>query len=112
MKNEEWVADLHAADAIFVATHSQGTIVSTHLLDRLVRDGHIRTKRSALGQSPSERPAQKVCCLALCGIHLGPLRYLNTSSLLQPYLQYFESDAARELFEFQVCCGRTSGHLL
>ncbi|KAL1699730.1 hypothetical protein EV121DRAFT_215648 [Schizophyllum commune] len=101
MKNEEWVADLHAADAIFVATHSQGTIVSTHLLDRLVRDGHIRTKRSALGQSPSERPAQKVCCLALCGIHLGPLRYLNTSSLLQPYLQYFESDAARELFEFQ-----------
>lgn len=97
MKNEEWVADLHAADAIFVATHSQGTIVSTHLLDRLVRDKHIRTKRNI---QENEKP-QKVCCLALCGIHLGPLRYLNSSSLLQPYFQYFESDAARELFEFQ-----------
>jgi hypothetical protein len=70
-------------------------------------------------------PTQKVCCLALCGIHLGPLRYLSSSSLLQPYLQvgvsdslydmgiflvlkgffiyqYFESAAAKELFEFQV----------
>jgi len=29
------------------------------------------------------------------------VRYLSTSSLLQPYFQYFESAAARELFEFQ-----------
>jgi hypothetical protein len=32
-------------------------------------------------------PAQRVCCLALCGIHLGPLRYLNSSSLTKPYIQ-------------------------
>ncbi|KDR69507.1 hypothetical protein GALMADRAFT_215166 [Galerina marginata CBS 339.88] len=37
----------------------------------------------------------------LCGIHLGPLRYLSSSTLVGPYLQYFESTAARELFEFQ-----------
>ncbi|KZT21741.1 hypothetical protein NEOLEDRAFT_1072918 [Neolentinus lepideus HHB14362 ss-1] len=112
-ENKEWMDDIHSADAIFVATHSQGSIVSTHVLDHLIRDGHIRTKRSidlintGTAASPGSAvsavglPPQRVCCLALCGIHLGPLRYLSTSSLLQPYIQYFESAAARELFEFQ-----------
>jgi hypothetical protein len=127
--------DLHAADAILVATHSQGSIVSTHLLERLIREKHIKTSRTsdllatasaALtsgGMSSAARSTQRVCCLALCGIHLGPLRYLSSSSLLQPYIQvgvsdslydmgvsllkafiyqYFESAAAKELFEFQV----------
>ena len=91
--------DLHAADVVFVATHSQGSIVSTHLLDRLIRDGHLRTVRSLATRSPTESVAsgsanivptvkpQRICCLALCGIHLGPLRYLSTSSILQPYFQ-------------------------
>ncbi|KIP02596.1 hypothetical protein PHLGIDRAFT_286211 [Phlebiopsis gigantea 11061_1 CR5-6] len=113
--NEQWMSDLHAADVIFVATHSQGSIVSTHLLDQLIREGHILTAQNLAvlaraaaaiapaGVSPSHARArtQKVCCLALCGIHLGPLRYLRTSSLLQPYIQYFENAAARELFDFQ-----------
>ncbi|KAG5651798.1 hypothetical protein H0H81_007357 [Sphagnurus paluster] len=110
--NQEWMDDVHAADAILVATHSQGSIVSTHLLDRLIRDQHIRTSRntvltaaaeasSAAGLTAQLPRPQRVCCLALCGIHLGPLRYLSSSSLLQPYFQYFESAAARELFEFQ-----------
>lgn len=111
--NSEWMDDLHAADAILVATHSQGSIVSTHLLDRLIREKHIKTSRTsdllasasatlAPGGTSSAGPsAQRVCCLALCGIHLGPLRYLSSSSLLQPYIQYFESAAAKELFEFQ-----------
>lgn len=107
------------ADTIFIATHSQGSIVSTQLLDKMITDGHIRTAKNweivqpvanvavgglGLGLTTSIiRPPQKVCCLALCGIHLGPLLYLNTSSLVQPYIQYFESVAAKELFEFQVC---------
>ncbi|KAH9976895.1 hypothetical protein BGW80DRAFT_885850 [Lactifluus volemus] len=131
--NREWTDDLHGADAILIATHSQGSIVSTHLLDRLIRDKHIKTSKSLDllasasatfapgGMSPTTPSAQRVCCLALCGIHLGPLRYLSSSSLLQPYLQvsvsdslldvsargdtliyqYFESAAAKELFEFQ-----------
>jgi hypothetical protein len=129
------VDDLHGADAIFLATHSQGCVVSAHLLDRLIRDKHIKTLKpldpagaSAIGASGGTNPvaptAQRVCCLALCGIHLGPLRYLSSSSLLQPYIQvslsdslldvsaggetfdcqYFESAAAKELFEFQVSC--------
>lgn len=102
MANEEWLSDIHAADAIFIATHSQGSIVSTHLLDRLLKGGHIITVNStttagvavdgvslAEGGMPFRKP-QKVCCLALCGIHLGPLRYLSTSSLLQPYIQVRE----------------------
>ncbi|THH30142.1 hypothetical protein EUX98_g4051 [Antrodiella citrinella] len=111
-ENKEWVEDLHAADVIFIATHSQGSIVSTHLLDKLIREGHILTPRNvdilnstaamiAPGGSASTPRTQRICCLALCGIHLGPLRYLKTSSLLQPYIQYFENAAARELFEFQ-----------
>lgn len=87
--------DLHTADAIFVATHSQGSVVSTHLLARLIHDRHIRTAKNAagtealseLGVSLVPLQPQKVCCLALCGIHLGPLRYLSSSTLVQPYLQ-------------------------
>jgi hypothetical protein len=172
--NAAWMADLHAADAVLVATHSQGSVVSTHLLARLIRDGHIVTARSRAASAASDaaasaaamdagggmaalalgmggeagaavdtarkegdgagvgglvhRKVQRVCVLALCGIHLGPLRYLSSSTLVGPYLQvcilssfyfidslttpcsvqYFESTAARELFEFQVrrlvCC--------
>ena len=79
--------DLHAADAIFVAAHSQGCIVATHLLDRLVRDGHILTSRSVdtftkaaaavvPGSAVPPVQAQRIGFLAVCGIHLGPLRYL------------------------------------
>lgn len=95
--NEEWIHDLGAADAIFVATHSQGSVVSTHLLNRLIHDRHIRTAKntpvvcpgpSATGVSVTSAPKpQRVCCLALCGIHLGPLRYLSGSTFVQPYLQ-------------------------
>ncbi|KAF8826580.1 hypothetical protein HHX47_DHR5000304 [Lentinula edodes] len=108
MSNRSWVDDIHNADVIFVATHSQGSVVSTHLIDRLIRDRHIRTAKNAASEPISDLginmvplSPQRVCCLCLCGIHLGPLRYLSSSSLLQPYIQYFESAAARELFEFQ-----------
>ncbi|EGN92065.1 hypothetical protein SERLA73DRAFT_191640 [Serpula lacrymans var. lacrymans S7.3] len=120
IQNEDWMKDLREADVIFVATHSQGCIVSTHLLNRLIIDRHIRTSRNvdvvdaagpvasgSVGIIPSQQP-QRICCLALCGVHLGPLRYLSTSSLLQPYIQYFESTAARELFEFQNTESQTS----
>ncbi|KAH9837583.1 uncharacterized protein C8Q71DRAFT_796153 [Rhodofomes roseus] len=120
LSNEDWMEDLHAADVILVAAHSQGSIVATHLIDRLVRDGHILTSRSvdilkrtaaavAPGSAaPSVTQAQRIGFLALCGIHLGPLRYLGASSLLQPYIQYFEHASARELFEFQNTQSRLS----
>lgn len=95
------MADLRAADVIFVATHSQGSVVSTHLLDRLIRDGHVRTPRPPTDAVTSATEAaasslvgavihgepQRICCVALCGIHMGPLRYLNSSSMIKPYFQ-------------------------
>ncbi|KAF7320275.1 hypothetical protein MKEN_00812200 [Mycena kentingensis (nom. inval.)] len=107
VSREDWMTAIHEADVIFVATHSQGSIVSTHIISRLINDGHIRTggydasSPTRSSPQPPPPPRQRVCCLALCGIHLGPLRYLNSSSLLLPYIQYFESAAAKELFEFQ-----------
>ncbi|TDL19794.1 hypothetical protein BD410DRAFT_726688 [Rickenella mellea] len=115
-ENDEWMNALHSADVIFVATHSQGCIVSTHLISRLISEGHIRTAANsdftasvqaaaslAAGGAPPMNPVgkQRICLLALCGIHLGPLAYLHKSSLVQPYIQWFESPAASELFEFQ-----------
>lgn len=98
---------LHEADVIFVATHSQGSIASTMLLDRLIQEGHICTSSTSSlgggGQVPSlpisvdavtesqaggkkARANQRVGLLAMCGIHLGPLGYLS-GSLVGPYLQ-------------------------
>ena len=76
-----------SADAILFATHSQGSIVTTHLVDRLISDGHIRTPKTSILDSALSRPAPKVIVLALCGIHNGPLLYLNTSSIVNPYIQ-------------------------
>ncbi|KAF8998040.1 hypothetical protein BDQ17DRAFT_1362634 [Cyathus striatus] len=82
-----------------IATHSQGSVVSTHLLNCLIRDRHIRTvgNSAVVGGGSSILPApkpQRVCCLAQCGIHLGPLRYLSCNSLLQPYIQNTNSNAS------------------
>lgn len=108
LSSEEWVKDIHAADVIFISAHSQGSIVSTHLIDLLIRDGHVITSASATERvaqqachttaeatdgvrvSTSESSAkghQRICCLSICGIHLGPLRYLKLSSFIQPYIQ-------------------------
>jgi hypothetical protein len=98
------------ADAIFIATHSQGCPVSTLLLDRLIREGHIKTAGLAVppiipgvidSAMPRTKP-QRVCLLGICGVHHGPLRWLHNSNVVNPYITYFESPAARELFDFQV----------
>ncbi|KAK8849822.1 hypothetical protein IAR55_005158 [Kwoniella newhampshirensis] len=92
LSNPAWINDLRRADAIFFAAHSQGCVVTTHLISRMIAQGHIRTDLN--GEA-------KVCMLAMCGVHLGPLYSISTSTVIQPYLQWFENAAARELFEFQ-----------
>ncbi|OCF34418.1 hypothetical protein I316_03932 [Kwoniella heveanensis BCC8398] len=114
LSNPAWINDLRRADAIFFAAHSQGCIVTTHLISRMIAQGHIRTPSNGeavarcewafgpIGVVPDEpRGHQKVALLAMCGVHLGPLYSISTSSVIQPYLQWFENAAARELFEFQ-----------
>lgn len=103
LSSDEWVNDIHAADVIFVSAHSQGSIVSTHLVDLLIRDGHVTTSSTdnvrkqtdkdtnasdgTWASEPNTQGRQRICCLNLCGIHLGPLRYLKFSSYIQPYIQ-------------------------
>ncbi|KAJ9107252.1 hypothetical protein QFC20_003789 [Naganishia adeliensis] len=119
----DWIRDVRRADAIFVAAHSQGTVVATHLLSRLIGQGHIRTAHnveavdrcewafgsvaqpgSALGgkNHPSYRNRDpRIGLLAMCGVHQGPFYSSTTSTVIQPYLNWFENAAARELFDFQ-----------
>lgn len=87
MSRPEAMEALRAADQIFIATHSQGCIVSTHLLAKLIEQGHCAGSRLML--------------LALCAISQGPFTYLSNSYTLSPYFNYLESASARELFHYQ-----------
>lgn len=54
----EWVDALKKADVVFLATHSQGSVVSTQLLARMVKAGVVAGGRTHL--------------LAMCAISQGP----------------------------------------
>ena len=84
---EDWVDALRNSDHVFIATHSQGTVVSTHLVRKIIEQGYCAGLRLHL--------------LAMCGIVQGPFTYLSESYALSPYFTYLESAAARELFQFQ-----------
>ncbi|CAO3616400.1 unnamed protein product [Cunninghamella echinulata] len=75
---------LASSDMIFWTTHSQGTPVSSILLNRLLQNNLINLKK------------QPVCFLAMAGIAHGPFASLKGNLIVK----YFEADAARELFEF------------
>lgn len=85
-ERKEWVDALAEADVVFLATHSQGTVVSTQLLDRMLEKGLV--------------VGPKTHMMAMCGIAHGPFVYLNESYALSQYFT-LESASARELFEFQ-----------
>jgi hypothetical protein len=81
-----WLDLIHAADFVFFAAHSQGTPVATHLLARLVQDGHVETAKLAL--------------LGMAGVCLGPMSGLDKKLVLKAYSS-IESEMLSELFEFQ-----------
>jgi len=91
LHNKTWCEALSMADVVFVATHSQGTPVSTILLSRLIKEKLVHPKR------------QRICMLAMAGISHGPFPYLKESYLVKYYVgvgRGHDADAARELFEF------------
>ncbi|KAI6030083.1 hypothetical protein EDC04DRAFT_2605496 [Pisolithus marmoratus] len=94
ISNEEWMNDLREADAIFVATHSQGSIL---------------TATSGRG-SNKDCTGWRYCAPAY--LLLGPVRRSLRASSLPEYellaFPYFESTAARELFELQNTESTTS----
>ncbi|GJN87541.1 hypothetical protein Rhopal_000495-T1 [Rhodotorula paludigena] len=82
---EEWVQALKMADAVFLATHSQGVVVSTQLIARMLDQGLIAGPQTHLCVSGE----------------VASLIYLYNSIALAPYFNYVESAPARELFEYQ-----------
>lgn len=97
LRRKEWVEDLAAADAIFLSAHSQGAIVATQLLARLIEQGQVSASRS------------RICLLSMAGIHHGPFAHLK-STIMSSYINYFETAAAKELFEFQSSDTAASVH--
>lgn len=97
LSRKEWVQDLLQADVCLIAAHSQGAIVSTHLLARLIEQKHLNSRKT------------KVCLLAMCGIHHGPFAHLK-STVTSSFINYFETAAAKELFEFQSSNAPVSKH--
>lgn len=119
---------MHKADVIFIATHSQGSIASTVLIDRLMAEGHICTDTAGsmpsttnggqaigVGAVPGDSGSsfqsggkkanfnQRICLLAMCGIHLGPLGYLS-GSLVGPYLQVNTARLTSESINYKHDC--------
>lgn len=88
LSRKEWVQNLREADAILFACHSQGCIVGANLLARLIEQKLINPRQTRLA------------VLAMCGVHAGPFEHLRTT-VVSSYLNYFETAAAKELFEFQ-----------
>ncbi|KAN0065091.1 hypothetical protein ACQY0O_001587 [Thecaphora frezii] len=88
LNRPHWVKDLAEADAIMVSAHSQGAVVATQLLARLIEQRQVLPERS------------RICLLAMCGIHHGPFAHLR-STITSSYINYFETAAAKELFDFQ-----------
>ena len=83
---QDWIDALNTADRVFVAAHSQGCIVSTMLLSRLISEGEFNGTKCAM--------------LLMCSLSQGPFVSLYNSWTSAAYL-YLETAAARELFEFQ-----------
>lgn len=59
MAREEWIEAIKRADVVFIATHSQGSVVSTHLLRKMFEIGLVTD-------------GSKVHLLAMCAIVQGP----------------------------------------
>lgn len=97
LSKPEWVKDIASSDSLFVAAHSQGAIVATHLLARLIEQKHFNPKKT------------RICFTSLCGIHHGPFAHLR-SAVTSSFINYFETAAAKELFEFQSSNTQVSKH--
>ncbi|WFD44665.1 hypothetical protein MPSI1_003335 [Malassezia psittaci] len=89
VQNPKSLQAIQEADALLIASHSQGAVVATLLLDRLIEEALLDPERT------------RTCVLSMCGVYQGPFVHLQ-KSLASSYINYFETGAARELFEFQA----------
>ncbi|PRT56533.1 hypothetical protein B9G98_04153 [Wickerhamiella sorbophila] len=82
-----WQDHLQNADLVFFAAHSQGTVVTTHLIARLFTDKLLK-------------PNQRVGFLGMAGTCLGPVPGMD-QTLVGKAITRIENDSLQELFQLQ-----------
>ncbi|KAG7665762.1 uncharacterized protein J8A68_000782 [[Candida] subhashii] len=84
----DWQKELNQADFIFIASHSQGCVVSIILLARLIKMGILR-----------DSIHKRIGILGMAGINNGPFYGADKSLFMKAY-SAIEHDSLIELFEF------------
>ncbi|KAI5952615.1 hypothetical protein KGF54_003482 [Candida jiufengensis] len=84
---QKWESELNNADFIFIASHSQGCVVSIILLARLIRIGILK--------DPIHK---RIGLLGMAGINNGPFYGVDKSFFMKAY-SAIEHDSLNELFE-------------
>ncbi|KAI5959179.1 uncharacterized protein KGF55_005522 [Candida pseudojiufengensis] len=84
---QKWETELNNADFIFIASHSQGCVVSIILLARLIRMGILK--------DPIHK---RISILGMAGINNGPFYGVDKSFFMKAY-SAIEHDSLNELFE-------------
>ncbi|CAK9439284.1 uncharacterized protein LODBEIA_P34810 [Lodderomyces beijingensis] len=84
---QKWEKELNNADFIFIASHSQGCVVSIILLARLIRMGILK--------DPIHK---RIGLLGMAGINNGPFYGADKSFFMKAY-SAIEHDSMNELFE-------------
>lgn len=82
----KWRNELNEADFIFVASHSQGTVVSIILLAKLIQSGILNPRNKRIG------------LLGMAGVNNGPFYGVDKSFFMKAY-SAIEHDSLNELFE-------------
>ncbi|CCG25791.1 hypothetical protein CORT_0C04180 [Candida orthopsilosis Co 90-125] len=84
---QKWEKELNNADFIFIASHSQGCVVSIILLARLIRMGILK--------DPIHK---RIGLLGMAGINNGPFYGVDKSFFMKAY-SAIEHESLNELFE-------------
>ncbi|KAK6459653.1 uncharacterized protein RJT20DRAFT_124987 [Scheffersomyces xylosifermentans] len=84
---QQWQTELNEADFIFVASHSQGCVVSIILLSRLIKMGILK--------DPTRK---RIGILGMAGINNGPFYGVDKSFFMKAY-STIEHESLNELFE-------------
>ena len=84
---QKWEQELNNADFIFIASHSQGCVVSIILLARLIRMGILKDPIN-----------KRIGLLGMAGINNGPFYGVDKSFFMKAY-SAIEHESLNELFE-------------
>lgn len=82
-----WLSSLREADFVVFAVHSQGAVVTVHLLSKLIEEKILKSK-------------QRIGILSMAGVCLGPMPGMDQKMLMKA-VTAIEHDSLTELFQLQ-----------